>query len=59
MNPGGLAEQAGLMSGDAILKIQGHNTDGMKHKEAQDAILRAGNNIEMVIQRYGLFIHFI
>lgn len=40
------------MTGDAIIKIQGQNTDIMKHKEAQDAIIRAGNNIEINIQRY-------
>lgn len=52
VNPGSLAEQSGLMTGDAIIKIQGQNTDSLKHKEAQDTIIRAGNNIEMVIQRY-------
>ncbi|GIZ03749.1 PDZ and LIM domain protein Zasp [Caerostris extrusa] len=54
VNPGGLAEQAGLMTGDAILKIMGHSTDNMRHKEAQDAIIRAGNNIEMIVQRGGM-----
>lgn len=53
VNPGSLAEQSGILTGDAILKIQGQNTDGLRHKEAQDAIIRAGNNIEMVIQRGG------
>ncbi|GBN05382.1 hypothetical protein AVEN_243534-1, partial [Araneus ventricosus] len=51
VNPGSLSEQAGLMNGDAILKILGHPTENMRHKEAQDAILRAGNNIELVVQR--------
>ncbi|XP_055927533.1 PDZ and LIM domain protein Zasp-like isoform X4 [Argiope bruennichi] len=54
VNPGSLSEQAGLMTGDAILKIMGHATENMRHKEAQDAILRAGNNIELVVQRGGV-----
>ncbi|PRD21473.1 UNVERIFIED_CONTAM: Zasp52 [Trichonephila clavipes] len=51
VNPGSLSEQAGLMTGDAILKIMGQSTEHMRHKEAQDTILRAGNNIEMIVQR--------
>ncbi|GFY70898.1 PDZ and LIM domain protein Zasp [Trichonephila inaurata madagascariensis] len=54
VNPGSLSEQAGLMTGDAILKIMGQSTEHMRHKEAQDAILRAGNNIEMIVQRGGV-----
>ncbi|KAG8187776.1 hypothetical protein JTE90_018775 [Oedothorax gibbosus] len=54
VNPGSLAEQAGLMTGDALLKIQGASTDSLRHKEAQDAIVRAGNNIELSVQRGGV-----
>nr|XP_042909707.1 PDZ and LIM domain protein Zasp isoform X2 [Parasteatoda tepidariorum] len=43
-----------MMTGDAILKIMNKSTDSMKHKEAQDAIIRAGNNIELTIQRGGV-----
>ncbi|XP_054715775.1 PDZ and LIM domain protein Zasp-like isoform X1 [Uloborus diversus] len=54
VNPGSLSEQAGLMTGDAILKIMGKSTEHMKHKEAQDTIIKSGNNFELVIQRGGV-----
>ncbi len=47
-----MAEQAGLQVGDVILKISGNNAEIMKHKEAQDAIYRAANFLEMTIQRF-------
>lgn len=51
VNPGSLAEKGGLQTGDALLSIQGKSTDQMRHKEAQDAIVRAGNYLELQIQR--------
>ncbi len=51
VNPNSLADQAGLQVGDVILKISDNNADIMRHKEAQDAIYRAGNFLEMTIQR--------
>lgn len=51
VNPGSLAEQAGLKTGDMIVRIGGAEADNMKHKEAQDAIVRAGNYLELAIAR--------
>ncbi|XP_075548927.1 Z band alternatively spliced PDZ-motif protein 52 isoform X4 [Dermacentor variabilis] len=51
VNPGSLAEKGGLQTGDALLSIQGKSTDQMRHKEAQDAIMRAGNYLELQVQR--------
>ncbi|GAB6022565.1 hypothetical protein CHUAL_006670 [Chamberlinius hualienensis] len=50
---GSLAEKAGLQSGDAILKINDLATENLRHKEAQDAIVRAGNHFEVLVQRGG------
>ncbi len=49
-----MAEQAGLQVGDVILKICGSNAEIMRHKEAQDAIYRAANFLELTIQRFEL-----
>ncbi|XP_076368219.1 uncharacterized protein LOC143255820 isoform X2 [Tachypleus tridentatus] len=51
VNPGSLAENAGLQTGDGVLKIQGQATENMRHKEAQDTIIRAGNSLELLVQR--------
>ncbi|CAN7993728.1 unnamed protein product [Ixodes hexagonus] len=51
VNPGSLAEKGGLQVGDALLRIQGKSTDELRHKEAQDAIVRAGNYLELSVQR--------
>lgn len=51
VNPDSIAERAGLQTGDAILKIMGHSTDTMKHKEAQDTIVKSGNQLEMTVER--------
>lgn len=54
VNSNSLAQKAGLQPGDTILQIGGHSTDDMRHKEAQDTILRGGNNIDLTIQRAGI-----
>lgn len=46
-----MAERAGLQAGDAIISINGLDALALRHKEAQDAIVRAGNNFELVVQR--------
>ncbi|XP_042148160.1 PDZ and LIM domain protein Zasp isoform X2 [Ixodes scapularis] len=51
VNPGSLAEKGGLQVGDALLRIQGKSTDELRHKDAQDAIVRAGNYLELSVQR--------
>ncbi|XP_077504862.1 Z band alternatively spliced PDZ-motif protein 52 isoform X4 [Amblyomma americanum] len=51
VNPGSLAEKGGLQTGDALISIQGKSTDQLRHKEAQDAIMRAGNYLELQVTR--------
>ncbi|XP_065567826.1 PDZ and LIM domain protein Zasp-like isoform X25 [Artemia franciscana] len=51
VNGGSLAERAGLNAGDTIVAINGIDALKLRHKEAQDAIVRAGNNFEMVVVR--------
>lgn len=50
---GSIADQAGLVAGDSLIKINNQDVFNLRHKDAQDAIVRAGNNFEVVIQRGG------
>lgn len=54
VNPDSIADKAGLQPGDCIVKIMGRDAEIMKHKEAQDNIMRAGNNLEIQILRGGM-----
>jgi len=51
VNPGSVAALAGIQAGDAIVKIGSEDALALRHKEAQDAILRAGNSFVMQVQR--------
>lgn len=53
VTPGSLAANCGLQLGDAIMKIGDTPTDGMRHKEAQQTIMRCGNSLELTLQRGG------
>lgn len=53
VNPGSLADQAGLRTGDIIVKIQGQNAEVLLHKDAQDVIQRAGNYLDITVMRHG------
>ncbi|XP_050309315.1 PDZ and LIM domain protein Zasp isoform X2 [Anthonomus grandis grandis] len=53
VNGGSPAERAGLIAGDSVIRINNTDVFNLLHKEAQDVIVRAGNNFEMVIQRGG------
>ncbi|KAF6212683.1 hypothetical protein GE061_013209 [Apolygus lucorum] len=53
VNGGSVAERAGLQVGDALIRVNGADVQEMRHKDAQDCIVRAGNNIDMSIQRGG------
>ncbi|KAJ6216904.1 hypothetical protein RDWZM_008061 [Blomia tropicalis] len=48
---GSLAEQTGMLVGDVLLKINGKECDTIRHKEAQDAIISAGNYLELYLER--------
>ncbi|XP_050419789.1 PDZ and LIM domain protein Zasp isoform X2 [Adelges cooleyi] len=53
VNFGSLAEQAGLQVGDALVRVNNQDVYDVKHKDAQDVILRAGNAFEITVQRGG------
>ncbi|KAI5731997.1 hypothetical protein M8J77_019575 [Diaphorina citri] len=54
VNGGSLAEKAGLQVGDALIKVNNTDVSGLKHKDAQDVIVRSGNSFEFTIQRGGV-----
>jgi S1-C subfamily serine protease len=51
VNGGSPAETAGLQAGDTIIKINNTDIFNLRHKEAQDAIVKAGNSFEISISR--------
>lgn len=48
-----MADSAGLVAGDNLLKVNGVEVFNLRHKDAQDIVVRAGNNVEMTVQRGG------
>lgn len=48
---GSIAENSNLTPGDLIVAINGQDASGLKHKEAEDLITRAGNTVEFVVQK--------
>lgn len=48
---GSLAEKAGLRVGDALIRVNNTDIYQLRHKDAQDAVSRAGNNFELVVSR--------
>ncbi|KAH0953879.1 hypothetical protein HN011_000694 [Eciton burchellii] len=53
VNSGSPAEAAGLKAGDAVIKVNTTEMYNLRHKDAQDVIVKAGNNFEMTVQRGG------
>ncbi|XP_049821892.1 PDZ and LIM domain protein Zasp isoform X4 [Aethina tumida] len=53
VNSGTPAERAGLIPGDSVIKINNIDVFDLRHKDAQDVVIRAGNNFDMTIQRGG------
>jgi len=51
LNAGSVAATAGVEAGDAIVSIGGRDALVMRHKEAQDAIVKAGERFDLVVQR--------
>ncbi|XP_018330476.1 titin-like isoform X2 [Agrilus planipennis] len=48
---GSLAEEAGLLVDDVIVKINGIPTAGLAHEEVHDVIVEAGNELDLVLHR--------
>lgn len=51
MNPGSIAERAGLQAGDAVLQINNRPSDELEHEQAKQEIVASGNEVFMVVQR--------
>lgn len=54
MNPGSIAEKAGLQAGDAVLQINNRPSDELEHEQAKQEIMASGNEVFLVAQRYAL-----
>ncbi|XP_059098199.1 PDZ and LIM domain protein Zasp-like isoform X1 [Tigriopus californicus] len=55
VNDKSISEHAGLKAGDVVIAVNGNDVTHCRHKEAQDMILRCGNNFTLSVQRGGLF----
>lgn len=53
MAGGSIAANAGLVAGDAVIKVNGQEVYNLRHKDAQDAVVRGGNSFEITVQRGG------
>ncbi|XP_055532277.1 PDZ and LIM domain protein Zasp-like isoform X12 [Wyeomyia smithii] len=51
VNVGSVSDQAGLMPGDALVKVNNTEVFNLRHKEAQDVIVAAGNSFELTVSR--------
>lgn len=51
VNTGSIADNAGLKAGDAVVRLNQTDLYNLRHKDAQDAIVRAGPQFELVVQR--------
>lgn len=57
VNGGSVADQAGLMPGDALVKVNSTDVFSLRHKEAQDVIVAAGNSFELTVSRWEFFFY--
>lgn len=53
VNHGSIADHAGLQPGDSVIAVNNVEAYNMRHKDAQDLIVRSGNSFELTIQRGG------
>lgn len=51
VTPNSLGHKAGLQPADGILQIGSIPTQGMSHDEAKMEIIRAGNDVDFIVQR--------
>lgn len=52
VNVGSIADKAGLLAGDALIKVNTEELFNLRHKDAQDSLVRAGNSFELTVSRY-------
>lgn len=51
VTPGSLAARCGLQAGDTITRIGSTPADSLRHKEAQQRIIDAGNALDLTLER--------
>lgn len=51
VNGGSPADKAGLVAGDSVIKVNTTDVYNLRHKEAQDVIVQAGQNFDVTVQR--------
>jgi len=51
----GVASSAGLKAGDGLLEIGDMSTSRFTHEDARGEIIRSGNEVRLVVQRYYTF----
>jgi len=54
VNDSSPAEASGLRPGDVIVAMNGKDVQALRHKEAQDLIVRGGNTFQLTVARGGL-----
>ena len=54
VNISSLSESAGLVAGDLLVAVNGEDVQSYRHKEAQDTIIRSGNNLTITVRRGGV-----
>ena len=54
VNISSLSEAAGLAAGDLLVAVNGEDVESCRHKEAQDTIVRSGNNLTLTVRRSDL-----
>lgn len=57
MQPKGRGAAAGLLPGDLVVGIGGTSTEHMTHQGVKNEMLRAGNELDLTIQRFTLNIN--
>lgn len=56
VNPKSVASRLGLREGDRLLYINGAPAHQMNHEQAKMEIIRAGNELDILVQRQGVHI---
>ena len=52
VNPKSVSSRLGLKEGDRILYINGAPASQMNHEQAKMEIIRAGNELDILVQRF-------
>lgn len=59
VSPKSIAYRSGLRVGDGIIRIGNTPAQYLNHQDAKMEIIRAGNELDFVVQRYGEIAYFL